>query len=212
MKLKKPHPQIFLFLGESPADLGAPFMRLQEFYESPSKLFRRRFFTVEDFKKWYCRTQSVSGKFTYFRDFYGYNIPGDIFREWTTLYAGRETEDEQRLLTLVGPTPDKFYVIGSPADSALTVDHELSHAFWHIFPGYKETMLAKLDGWNLEPIYRYLKENMYAPDVYDDETTSYIMFDDGLLHRQGVSTKKYRKLKMAMLDMYDVFKARHIKP
>jgi hypothetical protein len=209
--LKKPHPQIYLFLGESPADLGRPFVRMQEFYESPSKLFRHKFFTLEKFKTWYCKNQSASGRFTYYRDFWGYNLPGDVFLEWATTYAGNESEDEQRLLGMMGALPPKFYVIGAPAKDYATIDHELSHSFWHLYPEYRRRMLAMHEGFDLRAVKRYLKANMYAPDVEADEVTSYVLFDDALLHRAGVSTKALRLLKHSMLEVYREYKTEFIR-
>lgn len=211
MILKKPNPKIFLFLGESAGDLGRPFVRMQEFYESPSKLFRRKFFTLDKFKAWYCKHQSTSGRFTYFKDFFGYNLPGDVFMEWATTYAGNETEDEQRLLGMMGALPPQFYVIGAPAKDYATIDHELSHAFWHLYPEYRWRMNAAMEGFDLRAVKRYLKANMYAPDVEADEICSYVQFDDALLHRAGVSTKHLRLLKNSMSDVYREYKAGLIK-
>lgn len=211
MRLLKPHPQIFLFLGDTPADLGRPFVRLQEFYESPSKLFRGKFFTLDKFKSWYARTQSESGKFTYYRDFYGYNVPGNIVHDWAATFAGRETQEEQHLLQMIGPLPQEFYVIGSPADSADTIDHEISHAFFYLFPEYRKIMLSMFDGYDLSGVRRYLKGNMYAEPQFDDEIVSYVMFEDGLLHAAGIPTKHLRGLKGGMLGVFQQYRARCIK-
>jgi hypothetical protein len=210
VRLVKPHPQIFLFLGETPSDLGRPFVRIQEFYESPAARFRRKFFTLAQFKEWYCRTQSRTGKFTYYSDFNGYNIPGDVFLDWATAYAGNETEDEQSLLGMMGALPSQFYVMGAPEDCAGTIDHELSHAFFHLFPEYKKLMLSMLEGYDLSDVHRYLKANMYIRDVYSDESISYIMFDDSLLHSSGVSTKHLRGLRGGMLGVFQTYKSRFI--
>ncbi len=213
MRLVKPHEQIYLFLGDSPADLGRPFMRLQEFFESPSKLFRRRLFSVRKFRDWYKRTQSRSGRFTYFTDFQGYNVPGDVFQAFFCLYADTLTRDEISLLKMVGETSKEFYVIGASADSAATIDHELSHAFFYLFPEYRKFMLSMLEPYSqyLTPILRYLKANMYAADMMADETIAYLMFDDPLLHRAGVSTKNLRGLRGGMMGVYQSYKARFIR-
>lgn len=210
MNLIKPHEKIYLFLGDSAADLGRPFVRLQEFYESPSKLFRRKYFSLEKFKAWYRKTQSATGQFTYYRDFCGYNVPGDVFTEWATAFAGNESEDEQSLLTMMGALPKEFYVIGAPADSLGTIDHELSHAFFYLFPEYRKTMVAMFAGYDVRGVHKYLRANMYAPDVFVDETVSYVMFDDGLLHAAGVSTKHLRGLRGGMRGVYQAYKDRFI--
>ncbi len=211
MRLVKPHPRIYLFLGDSPADLGRPFVRLQEFYESPSKLFRRKLFTLKKFKDWYCRTQSVSGKFTYYRDYFGYNVPGDIANAFFCLYADQLTSDEISLLKMLDETSDGYYVIGAPADSAETVDHELSHALFYLYPEYRKTMVEMFEGYDLRGVRRYLNGNMYAEPQFDDEIVSYVMFDDSLLHAAGISTKHLRGLRGGMLGVYQSYKSRFIK-
>lgn len=202
MKLVKPHPQIFLFLGDTAADLGRPFVRIQEFFESPSKLFRRRFFTVQKFKDWYRRTQSETGKFDYFTRYNGYNVPGDVFKDWAIAYAGNETEDEQSLLGMMGAMPDQFYVIGAPAMDTVTIRHEVHHAFHHLFPEYRNLMESMLDGFDIKPIFRYLKNSMYSEDVFNDEACAYLMFEDQILHRAGVSTKNLRGLRGGLLGVF----------
>ena len=211
MKLHKPHPQIFLFLGDSPTDLGRPFVRLQEFYESPSKLFRRKLFTLKKFKDWYCKTQSTSGKFTYYRDFNGYNVPGDVVLAFFCLYADRLSSDEMALLKMLTETSKDFYVIGAPADSATTIDHELAHAFWYLFREYREAMMSMMEPYELAPVHRYLKASMYAPDMMADEASAYLMFEDPLLHACGVSTKELRGLRGGMLGVFQSYKARFIR-
>lgn len=211
MYLVKPHPQIYLLLGDSLADLGRAFVRVQEFYESPSKLFRGKFFPLAKFKAWYCRTQSETGKFSYYRDFGGYNVPGDVFLDWATTYAGNENEDEQGLLGLIGALPKDFYVIGAPADSATTIDHELSHAFFHLFPEYRKLMVSMFDDFDLRGVRRYLNGNMYAEPQFADEIVSYVMFEDGLLHAAGVPTKHLRSLRGGMLGVYQTYRDRFIK-
>ena len=211
MKLVKPHPKIYLFLGDSPADLGRPFVRLAEYFESPSKLFYRRYFTLAAFKKWYARTQSPSGTFSYYRDFFGYNIPGDVAMNFFTLYAERMTVDELNLLKMLGDTPRDFYLIGAPAKSAATVDHELHHAMFHLFPDYRKMMIGLLAGENLAGVRRFLKSAMYRRDVFADESCAYLMFDDAMLHRNGVSTRHLRGVRGGMLGVYRAYKDKNIR-
>ncbi len=210
MELRKPHPQIYLFLGDSPADLGRPFVRLAEYYESPSKLFRNKFFTLAEFKKWYCAHQSVTGKFSYYRDYQGFNVPGDIVLNWQVQYAGNESDDEA-LLQMLGALPAQFYVIGALKKDASTLDHELSHAMFHLFPEYRRLMLSMFEGYDLNPIRRYLRTLCYAEHVIDDELVSYVAFEDGILHRAGVATKHLRALRGGILGAYKSYKDRFIR-
>lgn len=211
MRLVHPHPQIYLFLGDSPAGLGKPFMRLQEFYESPSKKFRRRLFTVKDFKSWYRKSQSANGRFDYYTQYNGYNAPGHVVDHFFSLYADSLTSEEIGMLRMLGPTPNRFYVIGAPAKSAVTVDHEIGHALFYLFEDYADQMRALMVGHDLDDIRRYLKHRMYAEDMIVDEQVSYLMFDEGILHAAGIATRHLRSLRDGMREVYGAYKARYIK-
>ncbi len=52
---------------------------------------------------------------------------------------------------------------------------------------------------------------MYAEDVLLDESIAYLMFDEGILHAAGVSTKELRGLRGGMLGVYQSYKSRFIK-
>lgn len=210
MKLLKPHDQIYLFLADGPAELGHAFVRLAEYYESPSKLFRNKFFTLSEFKKWYCANQSITGKFSYYRDYTGFNIPGDVIQNWAVQYAGNESEDEQSLIQMLGALPKQFYVIGALEGDAGTLDHELSHALFHLFPEYRKLMVSMFEDYDLDQIRRYLRRLCYAEHVLDDEIVSYVMFEDGILHRASISTKHLRALRGGMLGAYRTYKDRFI--
>lgn len=210
MRLIKPHEQIFLFLGDTPADLGRPFVRLQEYFESPSKLFRRKLFTLKKFKAWYAEHHG-KGKFSYYTDYNGYNVPGDIVNAFFCLYADSLTSDEISLLKMLTKTSSDYYVIGSPSDSADTIDHELAHAFWYLFREYREGMISMMESYDFGSIFRYLRKRMYATDMLADEASAYLMFDDALLHRAGVSTREMRGLRGGMLGLFKAYKARFIR-
>ncbi len=211
MRLQKPHPQIYLFLGETPQDLGKPFVRLQEFYESPSKKFRRRLFTLAEFKKWYCKTQSANGKFDYYTAYNGYNVPGDVVNAFFCLYANSLTSEEISLLKMLTATSNDYYVIGAPKDSVSTIDHEIQHAFFYLFAEYRKAMASMIVEYDLSSMRRYLKSRMYAEDMMLDECISYLCFDESILHAAGVSTKHLRGLRGGMLGVYAAYKDRFIK-
>lgn len=201
---------IYLFLGKTPADLGRPFMRLQEYYESPSKLFRRRFFTAAKFEAWYRRYMG-HGEFSYFRDFNGYNVPGNVFEAFFCLYADSLTSPELELLRMLGKPTGRYYVIGANEKSASTVDHELSHAFFYLYPAYRSAVLALTEDFDLAGVRRHLRASMYAPDVMDDEVAAYTMFDSAHLNRAGVKTAHLNPLRAALLHVFGEFKRRHVR-
>lgn len=215
MKLVKPHPQIYLFLGESAADLGKPFVRLQEFYENPSKIFRGKYFTLEKFKSWYSKHHGTNGKFTYYRDFFGYNVPGNIALKWLREFRGNGhflLPEEEILRMAIDSSPKDFYIIGAPEKDVNTIDHELSHAFFYLFSDYRKVMIDLHRGHDLSMVRGYLKSvGGYTPDVYDDEITSCVMFDWPVMNRAGVRTGHLGSLRASMREIYDEYKSHHIR-
>lgn len=64
---------------------------------------------------------------------------------------------------------------------SLTIDHETSHAFWHLDPGYKLCafdLVHALPPGFYELMSAKLKEMGYCDEVIDDEITAYLSTDN----------------------------------
>jgi hypothetical protein len=73
--------RIHLLTFDNQIDLTSTFLRFQEHYESP--FFKGKYFTLDEFKEWYIKTSpngKKSGKFTYYTDWGGFNIPSYILK------------------------------------------------------------------------------------------------------------------------------------
>lgn len=195
IKLLRPHERILLVTASTPAELGRMFLRPQEFYESPR--YRGRFFTHEQFKRYYKRHWG-RGAFSYYRDFQGYNMPGEVFLDWQKAFASTETEEEQKLLNLLGALPNRFYLIGALERDVSTVKHELSHAFYHLFRDYREMTTAALYSQRRPEFGRLrdkLRKTMYRNEVLDDECVSYILFESAWMRRNGIAFSTLKRLR-----------------
>ncbi len=211
MKLLRPHDRILLVTAESASELGRMFARPQEFYESPSARFRGRYFTLDAFKSYYSKRWG-NGRFSYYRDFQGYNMPGEVFLDWQKTFASNESDDEQKLLRLLGPLPDRFYLIGALAKDASTIDHEISHAFFHLFEWYRAIARRKLTLYDLRPLRHALKKIMYSDAVLDDECVSYVLFESAWMRRAGVALNALRPLHEDLLAFYRESVALYLRP
>ncbi|HVY01919.1 MAG TPA: hypothetical protein VHA12_04110, partial [Candidatus Nanoarchaeia archaeon] len=79
MKLREIYPNIFHIQFSTRLLLTSTFLRFQEHYESPK--FRGKIFSLEEYKKWYISNSpkgKETGKFTYYEDWSGFNIPGHV--------------------------------------------------------------------------------------------------------------------------------------
>ncbi len=188
-------------------------MRPQEFVESPDARFKGRYFTLDKFKAAYAKTYG-NGRFSYYQDYQGYNFPGERFLDWQVAFAGNETEDEQALLRLLGPLPDRFYLIGALSRDAGTLQHELSHALFHLVDEYRERVTAELviysDG--VKMLKRALRRLSYAEEVLDDECVSYVLFEDAWMRRAGVRTSLLAALKARLMSAYRMNAFLFLKP
>lgn len=212
-KLLRPHERILLVTASTAAELGAMFVRPQEFYESPSRRFRGRYFTLEAFKKFY-RRRTGAGSFTYYRDYQGYNIPGEVFLDWQADFASNESPEELALLTLLGPMPGQFYIIGALEKDVNTIEHELQHALFHLAREYREVVTAQLalSRSLLRPLCRALKKLMYTAEMLDDECVSYLLFEEPWMRRAGVALKPLKFLRLALMLDYKWASHAYLKP
>jgi len=212
MKLEKITKKIFNIKYPTQKELSSAFLRFQGHYESPK--FRGKFFTLYEFKKWYiCNSigGEKTGKFTYYQDWGGFNIPSHIL---SPFYSGKFdplSKKEKRILDLFeSKKNENFYIIGTfqqffnicRKDYFFNLQHEIAHGLFYTNSDYKKEILNILDKINPE-IKQELKNNLkkigYHSDVLIDEMQAYLMnepesFDDIIQNDIQKRTKKYKKL------------------
>lgn len=160
-------------------------MRVQEFYESPYGHIRRQYFSHEVYMDTCAYGTKRSGTkdivFTYLRDWNGFNVPGEVFDEWSNLFAEHYLWDkEKKLIELVNETisTSSYYVIGTNGEGANgDFEHELSHAWYYLDPEYKKMMVdmtSALSKTALEQIKNHLMDEGYRDSVIEDETVAYL--------------------------------------
>jgi len=174
-------------------------MRIQEYYESPIGEFRGNYFTHEDFMDAYA--ENNSGRFTYFSDWSGFNVPGNIVLEFFELFDDlnkKETALYRCVETIAEIHGDQFYLIGVVGQDQDTLNHELAHAFYYLDKEYKELMDAITSCWeNRDEFYKGLETLGYDDSVFMDETQAYIatsttpyLLDSMSFHRSCPKTYK----------------------
>lgn len=169
------------------------FCRIQEFYESPSKKFRGKPFSIWNYFEWYAARGLKC--FTYPKDFTGFNIPVDIGFECYRL-ASVETPYDEIMKPLISKLHSKgkgSYLIGAPSDSCSTFDHELAHAFYATVSGYKTKMdaiTADLRKSQLTQFKSNLKRLGYCSDVMKDEIQAYMATEVNEVICAGVDKPK----------------------
>lgn len=185
LSIFQPFPGVLHFIYPNQTMLCKGFMRLQEFYESPLEndngFFRGRFFSRDEFKEAYIKSTNTGidfGEFSYYDDWNGFNIPGSVVDEFIKMFDPDLMEEYliQAIKQFRGTQP--YYVIGTHYQGDVTtIEHELSHAFWHLDQDYR---LGAFDiVCSLPTKFRTvgnkaLSDMGYREGVFDDEITAYL--------------------------------------
>jgi len=196
MRITALNEKIYLLSAPTQYEVAAAFMRFQEFYESPYKEIRGKYFTHEQYMDAYAQEM---GNFTYTSDWLGFNIPSHIYSKAVQTLNHKQirsflcrTSDpgelwvkEKELVRLVAETrkengsPKKYYIIGAcETDSAIqTSKHEIAHALWYLYPEYKRVQKENSDclpAKSEDKIKAMLLKRGYGKNVIQDELQAYL--------------------------------------
>lgn len=188
--------QIIKINADSQDELGASFLRFQEFYESPE--FKGKVFTLGQFRQWYAKEY---GAFTYTKDWTGFNIPSYVLKPFIDGLFDPLTEAEQYMVNLFKDREDRFYIIGSQ-DGSDVLEHEICHALFYVNEKYRDevTKLINSNKKKLKPVFDWVASKMYHESVHLDEVHAYMSADAKWLESKGVNVdieihKKLRKIR-----------------
>lgn len=169
---------IHVLTFETQRDVASTFLRFQEHYESPR--FRGEIFSLEEFMLWYIQTSSkgmASGKFTYYTDWNGFNIPSYVLKPFYEGKFNPLSEQEEMLLRIFKDEIEPFYIIGihkalEHVDQLLT--HEIAHGLFSVNKQYREDVLRVLSQFDLEALKKELRSKAgYHEEVLNDEIHAY---------------------------------------
>lgn len=198
---------------ETQYELCSTFLRIQEFYESPFKQIRKKYFTLEQYMDLYAKEY---GNFTYTLDWSGFNIPDTKIREFFDVFGKNLLEKEKHFKKLISNKlrkNKKFYIIGDYSRSDLnakklikerfnTFSHEIAHGLYYLNSKYRNDMIELIECINektKKKITNKLLDWGYHKSVIDDEIQAYL----------STSTGNYlkRKLKVNVIQAAENFAA-----
>lgn len=180
-KIKEAKKNVFLFEFKNQYDMCMMFLRYQEFYESPSNRFRNKRFKIVDFMEWYSK-KFGDGLFTYPKDWDGFNFYGDIVAQVSRLIIEDHNYYDECMFEAYHKCKKKskdqpFYIIGTLKGNNDAKEHEIAHAFFYLYPEYKEHMtklVKELKSDVKKKINNELKRLSYTSHVFLDETQAYM--------------------------------------
>lgn len=163
------------------------FCRYQEFYESPYKEIRGKFFTWEKFMMVY-KKKMGNNYFSYPIDWEGFNIPSKVIERAINVFSkdkGPYDEIMSDIWYYCENYPLKFekprtkwYLIGY-GDNIKTLNHEVAHGLYHTNRKYKSEMdllVSKIKRKHYNQIKKVLIQMGYVDDkkIMDDEIQAYL--------------------------------------
>lgn len=209
-EIKKVKPNIYAVIIKDDYDRAMLFCRYQEFYESPFKEIRNKFFTLETLMKIYTK-KNKKQCFTYPSDWVGYNIPSDV------LYSACEKFDtslsvyDYIMRDIIyfcekNSNGKSFYLIGVDKLKSGTMDHEIAHGLYHTNQIYKasvDRLISEIPKNDYKLIKKKLVEIGYNNDksLIDDEIQAF--FSTGLLEQ--LDTSQNRSLTKKFIKNFNTF-------
>lgn len=208
--LKQIYPKVWLVTMDNSYDLAMTFCRIQEFYESPYKEIRGKIFTITEFQRIYTMRRG-SDSFTYPADWAGFNVPSniifDLYYEHNILdlneYDAIFNKILDKINTVASSDENKYYLIGSQKGNQTTIDHEVAHAFYYLYPAYKKEankIIKQLPKRLEKKITDWLLEIGYNKKVFKDEIQAYLSADN-LSHDINLTDKENKKIKKISNDL-----------
>lgn len=185
--------KIHLLTFETQKELTSTFLRFQEHYESPK--FKGKVFSLNEYKKWYIKNSPngvATGKFTYYSDWGGFNIPSYILKPFYKGKFNPLSVAERKILSIFKNVKDPFYIIGIYKESKTsekTLKHEIAHGLFYTNVEYKKEIISVLSKFDTELMKNEFRLNAgYHEDVLEDEVHAHSIsgakYIDHLIHKK----------------------------
>ena len=188
--------KVYLLKFDDQVNMAKTFLRFQEHYENPH--FNGKVFSLKEFKAWYINNHG-KGKFSYYKDWGGFNFPSYILDPFYNGEFKNLTKRERLLLDVFSKEGSRpFYIIGAADEH--TIRHEAAHGLFYTNAGYKARVLWLIKGKALL-LRKALRNNMYCDAVIDDEVNAYLIEcdDNGAF---DLDFKRYSKLAIQLNDLF----------
>jgi hypothetical protein len=185
-------PKIYGAVIPDDYDRAMLFCRYQEFYESPYKKIRGKYFTLIEFMRTYVKERKAN-IFTYPWDWTGYNIPSSTLEMANNIFY-KETEYDVIMNDIYfycaidsqnrnNGTKCHWYLIGADNFSSKTMDHEIAHGLYFTNKKYKKScdlLVSEIKKKDYNSVRKALIKMGYVDDskIIDDEIQAF--FSTGL--------------------------------
>jgi len=214
-ELKQIKPQIFAVSIKDNYQRTMLFCRYQEFYESPFKDIRGKFFTWEKYmltykNKWKKRT------FTYPEDWSGFNIPSNIVYKGLGVFSKDKGPYDEIMNDIYYSCENyplrfdkprtKWYLIGADSFKSSTMNHEIAHGLYYTNKEYQtncKIITSQIKPNHYEKLRSKIVKMGYIDDkkIIDDEIQAFM--STGLYN--GLDTKELKKYEKEFIKNFKKF-------
>ena len=214
-ELKQIRPQIFAVSIKDDYQRTMLFCRYQEFYESPFKEIRGKFFTWEKYmmtykNKWKKRT------FTYPEDWSGFNIPSNIVYKGLGVFSKDKGPYDEIMNDIYYSCENyplrfdkprtKWYLIGADSFKSSTMDHEIAHGLYYTNKEYQSNckkIISQIKSKHYEKLRSKIVKMGYVDDkkIIDDEIQAFM--STGLYN--GLDTKELKQYEKDFIKNFKQF-------
>ena len=205
-KVKEIKPSVYCVIVDDNYDRAMLFCRYQEFYETPFKKFRGKYFSWMEYMRHYKKFWKKD-VFTYPEDWSGYNIPSNVLEKGVDTFY-KETEYDEIMNNIYfycandtqqknGGTHKPWYLIGASSKDLKTMDHEIAHGLYFTNKKYKKSvdnLIGTIKPKHYDSLKKILIKMGYADDkkIIDDEIQAFM--STGLYNKlDGKAFKQYEK-------------------
>lgn len=201
-KVREVKPFIYCVEVDDNYDRAMLFCRYQEFYESPYKKFRGKYFSWMEYMRFY-KTAWKKRVFSYPDDWAGYNIPSNVLDKAHDKFY-KETEYDEVMNDIYfycalnaqnknNVTRHDWYLIGASSKDKGTTNHEIAHGLYFTNKEYNKSVTAiinKIKPTHYEKLRKKLVKMGYVNDkkIIDDEIQAFM--STGLYN--GLDTKELK--------------------
>lgn len=206
-EVKELKPRIFGVSIKDDYDRAMFFCRYQEFYESPFKEIRGKFFTWEKLMRIY-KNHWKKDTFTYPIDWAGYNIPSNILYKAIKTFELPIGEYDQLMREVINyceqhSNGEVWYLIGAEGFKSKTMDHEIAHGLYYTNKDYRKEcvkLIKSIKPEHYEKLRKKLVKMGYlnTKKIIDDEIQAFM--STGLYN--GLDTKELKKYEQSFINNF----------
>lgn len=167
-------PKVIHFKMKTQEAMIDAFMRMQERAESVNEEFRRRPFTVGEYRSWY-NTHNAP-VFDYPHTVIGVNFPDTVIRPFIDGDFDPLTQGEKEIVDCLRGRRGSYYLIGTFESASSAMEHEICHGLYYTDAKYKAEVtkvLATLPAKIRKKAFSVLSQSYHA-DVLTDELHAYM--------------------------------------